>query len=67
MYIDYDYKGSTAYNSVMGVRREELLYRMSYTKGAIDFHTKEGNQGQVKFFTDELNLIQKRLKLKSTI
>jgi len=67
MYIDYDYKDSIAYNSVMEAKRKELLYRMSYTKGAIDFHTKEGNQGQVKFFTDELDLINKRLKLKSTI
>jgi len=67
MYIDCDYKWSIAYNSVMGAKRKELLYRMSYTKGAIDFHTKEGNIGQVKFFTDELNLINKRLKLNSTI
>ena len=62
MYIDFEYKESTAYNTVLGLSKEELLYRMSYTEGAINFHIKEGNQGQVKFFTDELNLIKKRLK-----
>ena len=62
MYIDCDYKGSIAYNSVMGASKESLLYRMGYAKGAIDFHTKEGNQSQIKFFTDELQLINKRLK-----
>jgi hypothetical protein len=67
MYIDCEYKGSIAYNTVIGARREELLCRIRYTKMAIDFHTKEGNSGQIKFFTDELNLIEKRLKLKSVI
>jgi len=62
MYIDCDYKGSIAYNSVMGASRESLLYRMGYTQGAIKYHTENNNQGQVKFFTDELQLINKRLK-----
>lgn len=66
-YIDFEYDGSYAYNSVMGARREGLINRMRYTKMAIDYHVKEGNAGQVKFFTDELNLIQKRLNLKSVI
>lgn len=64
-YINCDYKGSIAYNSVMSInKRENLLYRMSYTKNAIKFHTEEVNAGQIKFFQDELNLINKRLKLK---
>lgn len=67
MYIDYDYKGSIAYNSVMGESRQCLLNRLPYTKNAIKYHTENNNLGQVKFFTDELNLINKRLKLKSTI
>lgn len=63
-YIDFEYKGSYAYNSVMNARRDELINRMRYTKMAIDFHTKEGNKGQIKFFSDELKLIEKRLKSK---
>lgn len=66
-YIDIEYKGSYAYNSVMTARRYELLNRMRYTKMAIDYHTKNNNPGQIKFFTDELKLIEKRLKLKSVV
>jgi len=62
MYIDYDYKGSTAYNSVMGASKPGLTNRLPYTKNAIKFHTENNNQGQVKFFTGELQLINKRLK-----
>ena len=62
-YIDCEYKGSIAYNSVMSITtRENLLYRRGYTEGAIEFHKKEGNAGQVKFFEDELKLIDHRLK-----
>jgi len=32
MYIDYDYKGSTAYNSVMGASKQGLTNRLPYTK-----------------------------------
>lgn len=65
-YIDCEYKGSVAYNSVMSItKKENLLYRMGYTQNAIEFHKKEGNTGQIKFFEDELKLINKRLKLKS--
>lgn len=63
-YIDCEYKGSYAYNSVMSCNKEQLRYRKRYTKGAIDFHKKEGNPGQIKFFSDELELIERRLKLK---
>lgn len=62
-YIDREYKGSEAYNSVMSItRRANLLYRKGYTEGAIKFHKEQGNNGQVKFFEDELKLINKRLK-----
>jgi hypothetical protein len=63
MYIDCEYKGSIAYNSVMSINKKgNLLYRMSYTEGAIKYHKDNNNTGQVKFFEDELKLIQKRLK-----
>lgn len=64
-YLKLEYKGSTAYNSVITATKEQLEYRMRYTKMAIDYHTKENNPHQIKFFTEELKLIQKRLKLKN--
>lgn len=65
-YIDREYKGSEAYNSVMAINyKSDLIYRRWYTVGAVKFHTEQGNMGQVKFFEDELKLIDRRLKLKS--
>jgi len=62
-YIDCEYKGSTAYNSVMSITtKEQLEYRKRYTEMAISYHIKENNPGQIKFFSDELKLIEKRLK-----
>lgn len=63
-YIDFEFKGSYAYHNVMSETKEQLLNRIRYTKMAVDFHTKEGNEGQIKFFTDELKLIEKRLGIK---
>jgi len=62
-YIECDYIGSQAYHSVMNASKKELLNRISYTKNAIEYHTKNNNIGQIKFFSDELKLINKRLKL----
>lgn len=61
-YIDIEYRGSYAYNSVMSATREQLQCRKRYTEMAIDYHTKENNPSQIKFFPDDLNLINKRLK-----
>jgi len=62
-YIDIEYKGSYAYNSVMSITtKKNLEYRKRYTEMAINYHTKENNPGQVKFFSDELKLIEKRIK-----
>lgn len=44
--------------------REQLENRKRYTLLAIDFHTKARNTEQVLFFTENLKLINKRLKLK---
>jgi hypothetical protein len=60
-YPDVKYKGSEAYNSVMHADLDQLQCRKPYTIGAIEFHKKEGNAGQVKFWTDELELIEKRI------
>lgn len=63
---EYNYKYSIAYNTVMSITsRENLLHRMSLCKGAIDYHIKENNTSQIKFFQDELKLIERRLKLKA--
>ncbi|ATF13663.1 hypothetical protein A616_17245 [Brevibacillus brevis X23] len=62
-YIDFEYKGSTACHSVMSIaKKESLLYRKGYTEGAIKYHKEQNNEGQVKFFEEELKLINKRLK-----
>lgn len=61
-YIDIEYKGSYAYNTVKSLTKEQLEYRRGYTQIAVNYHTKNNNPGQVKFFADELKLIDKRLK-----
>lgn len=63
-YINQEYKDSIAYNTVMYATEEQLLNRLPYTINAIEYHKKEHNPKQVKFFTDEMNLIKKRLHLK---
>jgi hypothetical protein len=61
-YIDMEYKNSHAYTTVMSLSKEQLEYRKSYTIGAIEYHTTHNNIGQIKFFTDDLVLINERLK-----
>jgi hypothetical protein len=55
------YKNSIAYTTVMGCTNEQLINRVRYTKMAIGFHTIKNDIEQVMFFTEELNLINKRL------
>jgi len=61
-YIDCDFVGSEAWKSAMYCDKECLKNVESAMKGAINFHTKEGNIGQIKFFSDGLELVQKRIK-----
>ncbi|WP_063563023.1 hypothetical protein [Paenibacillus sp. O199] len=62
-YIDIQYKGSYAYNTVFSIHDvRSLKYRLRYTEGAIMFHEKEGNKGQITFFKDEKKLILNRIK-----
>lgn len=61
-YIDIAYKGSYAENTVKSLDLEGLKYRRGYTVGAINYHKKERNEGQIKFFSDELRLIDKKIK-----
>lgn len=62
-YIDERYSDSVCCRSVMGCSAEQLRNRRPYTVGAIAFHRREGNAGQVAFFTAELALIDRRLRL----
>ena len=57
-----EYENSIAYNSVMAATKDQLITRKRYTEMAIDFHTEQNNKGQIKFYSDELELIKKRLK-----
>jgi uncharacterized protein (DUF427 family) len=66
-YTDCDYKGSAAYNSVISATKEQLLTVLPYYKNAIRYHEIEGNAGQVKFFSDGLKFINKRLGRKGVI
>ncbi|MDR6779380.1 hypothetical protein J2W98_003660 [Paenibacillus peoriae] len=62
-YIDCEYKGSIANQAVMSItRKENMLYRKSMCDGAIKYHKENNNNGQVKFFEDEMKLINRRLK-----
>jgi hypothetical protein len=64
-YIDRPYKGSESERSVLSIQtRDNLLYRLGYAQNAVRFHEQEGNPGQVEFFQSEVNLINRRLKLK---
>ena len=61
-YIDIDYQGSYAENSVKYETLEELMNRRRYAEMAVDFHREEGNQLPLKFFSDQLKHINKRIK-----
>lgn len=63
-YINIEFKNSQSYNTVKNAREYELINRLPYVKYAIEYHTKENNPMQVKYFNDELKLIKKRLKIK---
>lgn len=65
-YINTPYENSAAYHSVMRANIIQLQTRRPYTVNAIHFHEREGNAGQVEFFTAELALIDKRIKLLET-
>lgn len=41
--------------------REQLINAKGYYEIAVDFHKREGNTGQVEFFSEGLDLIEKRL------
>lgn len=60
-YIKCNFKDSVSYNTVRNASKEELLNRLPYVEGAIKFHQNENNPNQIKYFSDQLDLIQKRL------
>lgn len=62
-YLDIPYRESQSFKATNSCNdREQLETRRPYALSAIRYHTKEGNPKQVAFFTEELNLIDKKLK-----
>lgn len=62
-YIDIPYRESECFKATNSCNNvEQLENRRPYALSAIHYHTKEGNPKQVAFFTEELNLIDKKLK-----
>jgi hypothetical protein len=60
-----EFKGSISENSILSIsKRENLLHRLGYELGALEFWKKQGDPGQIKFFQGAVNLLHKRLKLK---
>lgn len=60
-----EYIGSEAYKSVMGATLRQLIIRRKYTVMAIDYWAELKDTEQVRFFRDELKLIDERMsKLK---
>jgi hypothetical protein len=56
-----NYIGSEAYKSVMGATLPMLINRRKYTVIAIDYWTALKDADQVRFFRDELKLIDERM------
>lgn len=56
-----NYIGSEAYKSVMGATLPMLINRRKYTVMAIDYWAELKDAEQVRFFRDELKLIDQRM------
>ncbi len=62
MYTNEQYENSAAYKCVIAATIEQLRIRRPYTLGAIDYHERHRNTAQVRFFKDELALIDSKIK-----
>lgn len=60
-YTTQEYKGSEAYKSTVGATKEQLERRKPYTLLAVEYHKKNGNKEQEKFFLEDLKLIKELL------
>jgi hypothetical protein len=58
---EMNYIGSEAYKSVMGATLPMLINRRLYTVFAIEYWEELKDTEQVRFFRDELKLIDKRM------
>ncbi|APH20907.1 hypothetical protein [Clostridium botulinum] len=63
-YLKENFKDSISYNNIITATKEELKNLLHYYEIAIEYHNKENNPNQIKFFTEGLELIKKRLKSK---
>ena len=61
-YQNIEYKNSQAYHSVMSATEDQLIICKSYYEIAVKSHKQNGNKGQVKFFSDGLDLVNRRIK-----
>jgi len=64
-YLDLKFKGSELETTIRTARKDGLRNLLYYSEGAVIFHTKEQNPKQIEFFQSAVNLINKRLKLKT--
>jgi hypothetical protein len=60
-YITCQFINSPCHTSKIGATKEQLTNARRNMIMAIEFHQKENNPGQVKFFQDGLNWIDKKL------
>lgn len=64
--VEYDislkYKGSYAEANVKTATQEGLKNLKRHYEMAVEYHTKENNKSQILFFSEGLNLVNKRLK-----
>lgn len=59
-----EYENSIAYHSVAGAATlEQLKNAKPYYEMAIDYWKQKGDEGQVKFFSDGLCFVNKRIEL----
>lgn len=65
-FITDTYKGSICWSTTQASKgnKEILERKLKIFKDAIDFHIRDGNPSQVKFFTEAMEDVKKLLKKK---
>jgi len=62
-FLDTPYRESECFYATNSVTcKERLMNRRKYTLSAISYHKERNNKKQVQFFTEDLNLINKKLR-----
>lgn len=64
-YLDTKFIESDLKRHLAGTSKKEyLMAHLSGSESAIEFHKRNGNSGQVEFFTEAAAFIKKKLKIK---